>query len=137
WKASEGEDRYRRTLYTFIKRTAPFAMTSTFDAPSGEACLARRDVSNSPLQALTLLNDTMFMEAASAMAKQVLMESATDEERLIDVFRRCLTRPPDADELAMLQRFLEEQRERKLDTETLWTVVSRALMNLDETITHP
>jgi hypothetical protein len=137
WKASEGEDRYRRSLYTFIKRTAPFAMASTFDAPSGEACLARRDVSNSPLQALTLLNDTMFMEAASAMARQVLTESATDEDRLINVFRRCLTRPPAADELPMLQRFLEEQRERQLDDELLWTTVSRALMNLDEAITHP
>jgi hypothetical protein len=79
----------------------------------------------------------MFMEAASAMARQVLTESATDEDRLINVFRRCLTRPPAADELPMLQRFLEEQRERQLDDELLWTTVSRALMNLDEAITHP
>src|SRR5262249_11400 len=89
WKASEGEDRYRRSLYIFMKRTAPFAMSTTFDAPSGEACLARRDVSNSPLQALTLLNDQMFVEAAEAMAKQVMAESKTDNERLQNVFRRC------------------------------------------------
>src|SRR5205085_3718104 len=55
WKVSEGADRYRRGLYTFAKRTAPYAMTATFDGPSGEACLARRDRSNTPLQALTLL----------------------------------------------------------------------------------
>src|ERR1051325_8777437 len=69
WKVSEGGDRYRRTLYTFAKRTAPFAMTSTFDGPSGEACLARRDRSNTPLQALTLLNDEIFMECARALGQ--------------------------------------------------------------------
>src|SRR5262249_15914160 len=62
WTPSQGEDRYRRGLYTFSKRTAPFAMFTTFDGPSGEACVARRDVSNTPLQALTLLNDVVFTE---------------------------------------------------------------------------
>ena len=57
WDASTGEDRYRRSLYTFVKRTAPFALYNTFDAPTGEACIPRRDVSNTSLQALTLLND--------------------------------------------------------------------------------
>ncbi len=67
WKVSDGPDRYRRGLYTFSKRTAPFAMFATFDAPSGEVCVARRDVSNTPLQALTLLNDPAFTEAAQAL----------------------------------------------------------------------
>ncbi len=62
WNVSPGRDRYRRGLYTFTKRTAPYAMFTTFDAPSGEVCVARRDVSNSPLQALTLLNDVVFEE---------------------------------------------------------------------------
>lgn len=137
WKTSEGEDRYRRSLYTFIKRTAPFAMSTTFDAPTGEACLAKRDVSNSPLQALTLLNDQMFMEAAQAMAKAVIAESADDDSRLINTFRRCLTRPPAADELTMLKTFLAKQRANKLDGEALWTSVCRAVLNLDEAITHP
>ena len=137
WKTSEGEDRYRRSLYTFIKRTAPFAMSTTFDAPTGEACLAKRDVSNSPLQALTLLNDQMFMEAAQAMAKQVIAESQDDDSRLQNIFRRCTTRPAAADELAMLKTFLQKQRDQKLEGEALWTAVSRATLNLDESITHP
>lgn len=137
WKTSEGEDRYRRSLYTFTKRTAPFAMATTFDAPTGEACLARRDVSNSPLQALTLLNDQMFMEAAQAMAKAVIAESPDDDSRLTNTFRRCLTRPPAADEVSMLKTFLAKQRAQKLDGEALWTSVCRAVLNLDEAITHP
>lgn len=137
WKTSEGEDRYRRSLYTFTKRTAPFAMATTFDAPTGEACLARRDVSNSPLQALTLLNDQMFMEAAQAMAKAVIAESPDDDSRLTNTFRRCLTRPPAADESSMLKSFIAKQRAAKLDGEALWAAVSRAVLNLDETITHP
>jgi hypothetical protein len=137
WKTSEGEDRYRRSLYTFTKRTAPFAMATTFDAPTGEACLAKRDVSNSPLQALTLLNDQMFMEAAKAMAKAVIAESPDDDSRLTNTFRRCLTRPPAAEELTMLKTFLTKQRANKLDGEALWTSVCRAVLNLDEAITHP
>ena len=137
WKTSEGEDRYRRSLYTFIKRTAPFAMSTTFDAPTGEACLAKRDVSNSPLQALTLLNDQMFMEAAQAMAKAVIAESQDDDTRLQNIFRRCTTRPAAADELAMLKTFLQKQRDKKLEGEALWTSVCRAALNFDEAITHP
>ncbi|MFO0976426.1 MAG: PSD1 and planctomycete cytochrome C domain-containing protein [Planctomycetaceae bacterium] len=137
WKASEGEDRYRRSIYTFIKRTAPFAMATTFDAPSGESCVARRDVSNSPLQALTLLNDRMFLEAADAMATAVISEAKTDDERLVAAFRRCLTRPPADDELGMLRDFLTSQRTGQSDEKKLWMTVCRALMNLDEAITHP
>jgi Protein of unknown function (DUF1553)/Protein of unknown function (DUF1549)/Planctomycete cytochrome C len=137
WKISEGEDRFRRSLYTFTKRTAPFAMATTFDAPTGESCLARRDVSNSPLQALTLLNDQMFIEAAQAMAKQVITESADDDSRLKNIFRRCTTRPADADEMNMLKAFLQKQRTLKLEGEPLWAAVSRAALNLDEAITHP
>ena len=137
WKTSEGEDHYRRSLYTFTKRTAPFAMATTFDAPTGESCLAKREVSNSPLQALTLLNDQMFVEAAQAMAKQVMAESQSDDERLQNIFRRVATRPAAPDELAMLKTFLQKQRERKVEGEVLWSDVSRAALNLDEAITHP
>jgi hypothetical protein len=79
----------------------------------------------------------MFMEAAQAMAKQVIAESPSDDERLTNIFRRCTTRPAAADELAMLKSFLQKQREKKLEGEALWAAVSRAALNLDEAITHP
>lgn len=137
WATSEGEDRYRRTLYTFMKRTAPFAMSTTFDAPTGESCLARREVSNSPLQALTLLNDGMFMEAAQAMAKVVMAEAQDDDGRLQNIFRRCATRPAAGDEMGMLRAFLAKQREKKLEGEALWAAVGRAVLNLDEVVVRP
>ncbi len=137
WKPSEGEDRYRRSLYTFVKRTAPFAMATTFDAPTGEACLARRDVSNSPLQALTLLNDEMFMEAARALGAKAAAAAADDAARIAFVLRRCVTRPPAPDELATMQAFVSAQRARKVPEKDIWTAVARAALNLDESITHP
>ena len=81
WKTSEGPDRYRRTLYTFSKRTAPYAMTATFDGPSGEVCLARRDRSDTPLQALTSLNDTVFIECAQALGQMAAKAPGDDAAR--------------------------------------------------------
>jgi Protein of unknown function (DUF1553) len=153
WRPSKGPDRYRRSLYTFSKRTAPFALYNTFDAPSGEDCVAQRDVSDSPLQALMLMNDTVFMEAAQAMGRTFASEHGSDEARVGDIFRRCLTRPPDAEESAMLVDFAHRERQRltndKRDAAKLaggdgsnvaeratWTAVARAILNLDETITR-
>lgn len=153
WKVSEGEDRYRRGLYTFAKRTAPYATFSLFDGPSGEACLARREVSNTPLQALTLLNDEVFLEAARALGRQAAQREGSAEARAGWIVRRCLTRPPAAGELAKLIRFYETQRERlargELNAAELagpgegdaveraaWTAVARAILNLDETVTR-
>ena len=82
WKVSKGEDRHRRSLYTFSKRTAPFAMFATFDAPSGEACVPRRDISNTPLQALTLLNDAMLFEAAESLGKSYAASTEPSEQRI-------------------------------------------------------
>ncbi len=152
WKVSEGLDRHRRSFYTFAKRTAPFAMFTTFDAPSGEACVCRREVSNTPLQALTLLNDVVFIEASQALGRQFAALPSSDDARLADLFRRCLTRPPTAVEITLLGRFLKTQRERlttkELDAATLagpgegdaseraaWSLVARALLNLDEAVT--
>ena len=137
WKPSEGEDRYRRSLYTFIKRTAPFAMATTFDAPTGESCIARRDVSNSPLQALTLLNDEMFMEAARVLGAKTLAAGSDDDSRITFVLRRCVTRPPAPDELATIKAFVSAQRVRKVADQDIWTAVARAALNLDESIVHP
>ncbi|HEX6984520.1 MAG TPA: DUF1553 domain-containing protein [Planctomycetaceae bacterium] len=153
WNASTGEDRYRRSLYTFLKRTAPFAMYSVFDAPSGEACTAKRDVSNTALQSLTLLNDEMFLEAARALGRDLASREGTDADRAADAFRRVLTRPPDADETARLVAFVVAQRSRfasgELDPALLagpgdgdaaeravWTALARALLSLDEAITR-
>ncbi len=72
WNVSAGGDRYRRSLYTFSKRTAPFAAFTTFDGPTGETCIARRDRSTTPLQALTLMNDEMYMEFAAGLAETTL-----------------------------------------------------------------
>ncbi len=80
WNVSSGEDRFRRSLYTFTKRTSPFALTATFDAPSGEACVARREVTNTPMQALSLLNDVTFMEAARELGKATADAKGDDQK---------------------------------------------------------
>ncbi len=152
WPTSTGEDRHRRSVYTFVKRTAPFAMFNTFDAPTGESCVARRDVSNTPLQALTLLNDVFFVEVSQAMGRLLATREGSVEERVRDAFRRCLTRPPTKEEVAMLVKFFEAQKQRiasgELDAKQIagdgtgdvaeraaWTTLARAILNLDEMIT--
>ncbi len=153
WKVSEGEDRYRRSLYTFTKRTAPFAMTLTFDGPSGEACLARRDRSNTPLQALTLLNDEIFMDAAKALGRWAAAQRDDSATVVHRMFERCLTRPPTPAEKEKLIEFRAAQLERfrkgelkaaefmgsdkgdRLNEEASWTALARVLLNLDETVT--
>ena len=151
WRVSKGEDRHRRSIYTFQKRTAPFAMATTFDGPTGEACLVRREVSNSPLQALTLLNDPMFVEVARTLGAAAMQAGSDDATRLADLGRRLLSRGFDADETAALTAYLAAQRRRlaagELDAAKLageagpdaaeraaWMLVARAAMNLDEAI---
>lgn len=158
WKTSNGEDRYRRGLYTYMKRTAPYAMFALFDAPSGEACTARRNRTNTPLQALTMLNDPVFVEAAQALARRVSSPRATfldDGERVSAIFRRVLTRRPTPAEEQELLAFHAEQRQRlvrgELDPAAVtgelppghdpvetaaWSCVARVILNLDETITR-
>lgn len=152
WTADTGEDRYRRSLYTFVKRTAPFAMYSVFDAPSGEACTAERDVSNTAMQSLTLLNDEMFLEAARAFGDDLAAREGSDVEKATHAFRRVLTRPPDETETARLVEFVDTQRTRfasgEIDAKAFigdsddsvekatWTALARALLSLDEAITR-
>ncbi len=154
WNVSPGEDKYRRGLYTFSKRTAPYAMFTTFDAPSGEAACPRREVSNTPLQALTLLNDQVFVEAAQALGKLTAADTGTVEAKTSRLFSRCLVREPKPQELRLLTAFYEKQRQRiekkELDAQALtgettgdlteqaaWTATARALLNLDELIVKP
>jgi mono/diheme cytochrome c family protein len=154
WEPSPGEDRYRRGLYTFAKRTAPFAMTITFDGPSGESCLGRREVSNTPLQALTLLNDAVFVEAAQALGRQLAASNSATNAKARELYRRCVIRPPTADELKLVIGFYEAQRKRLADKaaefaelsgdadavkplveRAAWTAAARAVLNLDEMVT--
>ena len=165
WTASTGEDRYRRSLYTFSKRTAPFAAYAVFDAPSGEKCVVRRNRSNSPLQALTLLNDAMYLEMARALGQRVTGMPGTPSDRVNNIFKACLSRPAELSERADVLEFFRQQSARladgSLNARTIlddspagkvspqqsasasdaeraaWMLVARAIMNLDETITKP
>jgi hypothetical protein len=153
WPTSEGQNRYRRSLYTFAKRTAPFAMFNTFDAPTGESCMARRETSNTPLQALTLLNDVFFIEVSQAMGRDLARQSGTVSQRIQSAFQRCMTRPPTPIELQALEAFWRAQLQRfqtreldpaavagpgegsSVEERAAWSALSRALLNLDEMIT--
>lgn len=136
WKPSEGEDRFRRSLYTFAKRTTPFAMLAAFDAPSGEACLARREASNSPLQALTLLNDEMFLEMAKHLGAEAAKREGTLDDRLLWIWRRCLTRPPTDAEKQLFTDWAKKLVADKKESEaSILTQFARTLFNVDELVT--
>lgn len=129
WRPSGGEDRFRRSIYIYQKRTAPFAMLTTFDAGSGEACLARRDRSNTPLQALTLMNDPMFIEIAEGYGKLLEAAPGSIAEKITLAFRRLLTRPPTPEEVRLLSDFHQKHPS--------WPALARALLSLDESVTKP
>jgi len=150
WNVSKGEDRFRRSIYTFSKRTAPFAGYLTFDGTSGEGCVARRNRSNTPLQALTMLNDEMYLELARATGQSAHKDA---KDPVFSIFRKFLTRHPQANERKSLQSFLDQQTERlrkgELKPELITgkknaspeeagcVLLARVIMNLDETITKP
>jgi hypothetical protein len=147
WETSTGADRYRRGLYTFIQRTSPFAQFVTFDLPDTSRSCTRRERSNTPLQALHLLNDSVFMEAARALAARVLREvRGLAEKRLEHAFLLALARTPRADESERLFAYLRQQQgifaaeagaAGQLDDEAgvehaAWTALCSVLLNLDE-----
>jgi hypothetical protein len=136
WNFSQGGDRYRRSLYTWVQRTSPFAMHITFDAPNPNHICARRDRSNTPLQALTLLNEPVFYEAARALAQQVSTELDSDRARIVVAFKRALVRAPNSDELAVLETLLEELRKDADRSSEPWTVLCSVMLNLHEFITR-
>ena len=162
WYEEKGENRYRRALYTFRYRSVPYPMLQNFDTPNGDIACVRRSRSNTPLQALTSLNEPLFMEASRALAWRTVREGgATPQQRLRYAFRRVLGRAPVATETSELLGLFNRQRERFLRGEAnpwnlatnnpeaasvlpdgvrmeeiaAWTAVSRVLLNLDETIT--
>jgi len=136
WDEESGAERYRRALYTFRYRSVPYPMLTNFDTPNGDIACVRRTRSNTPLQALTTLNEPLFFEAAQALGKMALKDGgATDGERLAFAFERCTARKPTAAEAAELTAFLAKQQQRLREPERVWTAVARLLLNLDETIT--
>lgn len=162
WHEEKGENRYRRALYTFRYRSVPYPMLQNFDTPNGDIACVRRSRSNTPLQALTTLNEPLFMEAARALAWKTVREGgATDGQRLRYAFRRVLGRTPAVAETAELLGLFSRQRARftrgeanpwnlatndpeaasplpsgvRMEELAAWTAVSRVLLNLDETIT--
>jgi mono/diheme cytochrome c family protein len=159
WPESTGEDRYRRGMYTFWKRSLPFPSMLAFDAPPAEGSCTRRARSNTPLQALTTLNEKTFVEAAQALGLRAYREGGPDDRsRAIYAFRLCTGRPPTETEIKSLLAFWEEQyryfedrtadalkvgsisatnppADANLHKVAAWAMVSRAILNLDETIT--
>ena len=155
WIESKGEDRYRRAIYTMIHRSAPYPSLSTFDAPSREFCTVRRVRTNTPLQALTVLNDPYFFNAARAMAKRLLSEGGTSApERATYGFQLVVSRRPSGTELNRILSFYNQQleayqRDTRAAVKTFgeqtsgtvgvpelaaWTMVANVLLNMDETI---
>jgi len=159
WATSKGEEKYRRGIYTFWRRTSTYPAFMSFDAPSRELICPRRQRSNTPLQALTTLNDPSFVEAAQALARRVLKESKGNAEAdSTYAFRLCVARSPRPLETKRLVALYEQElaqfkqdpsAAQKLATGDLgkppegvsveklaaWTVVANVLLNLDETIT--
>ena len=131
WTPSAGADRHRRGLYTFWRRTATFVQFGVFDAPSREQCIARRQRTNTPLQALSGLNDPAAWEAAQAFGRRMQDAEGDDRAKLALGFRLCTSRWPDADELALLADALARE-----DAAMRWTLVANALLNLDEALTR-
>ena len=157
WKVSTGEDRYRRGMYTFTFRNSLHPLLASFDAPDATTACTRRLRSNTPLQALTLLNDEAFVEFAQALAARVLKEGPHDDAARLDyAFRLCTGREPSDGERKTLATLLGRQVESLAsapdeakaiagkkcppDAEpprfAAWVIVSRVLLNLDETITR-
>ncbi|MDF1812111.1 MAG: PSD1 and planctomycete cytochrome C domain-containing protein [Verrucomicrobiales bacterium] len=130
----EPEKRYRRALYTFRFRTVPPPFLSAFDAPTGEIACVRRPQSTTPLQALATLNEPLSMEAAKALGNEIRATKGSLEAALSKAFRRCTSRAPEPDELAVLVELFE--REKQSADGDPYTTVARVLLNLDETITR-
>ncbi len=126
WNPNPAPERFRRSVYIYLKRTAPFAMILTFDGGSGEFCLAKRDRSNTPLQALTLLNDPMFVEIFNEFGKRLEQAKGSTESKITQAFKRVLTRNPSPEELQRLSAFYQKHRN--------WSALTRALISLDEAV---
>lgn len=144
WKASAGGDRFRRGMYTHFWRSAPYPALTVFDAPTSTTTCTRRIRSNTPLQALTVLNDDGYYEIAQAFGDRIVREApADDRERIRYAFRLALSREPSASELQRLHELvtaetsaLASSNKGAADSRAPWTTLARVLINLDEFITR-
>jgi hypothetical protein len=157
WETSAGEDRYRRAIYTTWRRSNPYPSMATFDAPNREVCTVRRDRSNTPLQALVTMNDPVYVEAAQALARRMILAGSNDEDKLQRGFELCVAREPSKAETEKLLALYEKARLRfayapqdafnvatkpigpapkDVDLADLaaWSVIGNVLLNLDETL---
>ncbi len=162
WKPAEDATRYSRAIYSFRKRSMPDPTMSVFDAPTGDFACTRRPRSNSPLAALTAMNEPIFVEASQALAQRVLREGGQNDAARVDhAFRLCTSRLPTIDERSALLKLLSSRRDRLKRGElkagdiafnpltkpadippdatpneiAAWSIVARVLLNLDETVT--
>jgi hypothetical protein len=126
WRESTGPDKYRRGLYVHYQRTTPYPQMSNFDEPDSNVSCTRRRRSNTPLQALNLLNDPVFYEAAQALATRIQKEGGADP--LAYAFELCVARPPSKSERTRIEQYRAQGGD--------WLGVSRILLNLDELITR-
>jgi hypothetical protein len=160
YKQSSGKDLYRRTMYTFWKRTCPPPTLATFDAPDRETCTVRRARTNTPLQALILMNDPTYIEAARKLGERMMLDGGqSPDERIAFAFRLATARRPNDQEVALLRRLFDQQlaryrqdnaaalkllgvgesrRNERLDAAELaaWSMVASVILNLDEVVTR-
>jgi hypothetical protein len=155
---SHGPDLYRRTMYTFWKRTSPPPTLATFDAPDRETCTVRRQRTNTPLQALVLMNDPTYIEASRKLAERLMRETKSEKDRVTLAYRLAMARAPKPAEIRVLLKLYQTQltayradgpaakkllgvgesgRNQLLDPAELaaWTIVASTILNLDETVT--
>ncbi len=134
WPETRGPDRFRRGMYTYFWRSSPYPMLPTFDAPDGNTTCTRRSRSDTPLQALTLANDRVFVEMADGLAERILRETGSDRRAQIQrAFLVCLSREPSRAETNRLGAFLDAQTG---PPSKAWRAAARVLLNLDEFITR-
>ena len=136
WPVDKGADRHRRGLYIFLKRTVLYPMLTTFDAPDTSAACSRREETNTPMQALTLLNDPVFHDCAKEMGKEISrqQDGSNREEAIREIFLRCLNREPDSTEIGTLLTAHRDFSRTEPNGNRVWTAVARIVMNLDEFI---
>ena len=156
WPTSKGADRYRRGMYTFFMRSAPYPMLTTFDTPRFNTTCTRRVRSNTPLQSLTMANDEAMLENARALGQRLVREAQDPAERIELAYRLCFARQPNPQEISSLLAYVKSQTtdflaspddaksisaaaegsDEQLAENAAWTVLARVLLNLDEFITR-